>query len=321
MDGTEELDRRRTIGFRADLSRWTGERPRGLYVIIGTGNVLIWTHRDDRWVMMAADDQQDPVDVVRNAVGDPELPVEIRGVSDWVARAQWARSQSSGPVFLVGDAAHRVPPSGATGISTAIADVHNLAWKLALVLSGRSAPSLLDTYQQERGRIGRRNASEAEAMWLASTQQRANIGPQRDMRQIDMGFQYRSPIVLDDGGPDCDPPGMAFFPAAEAGCRAPHVWLDAAHTRSTIDLFDTSFVLLHGPDADWAQAVEAAGTGLPLVAEQVDAPDWPGVYEVTTGGAVLVRPDGHVAWRSSGPPSGPSDLATALATAGCAVQD
>ena len=155
-------------------------------------------------------------------------------------------------------------------------------------------------------------------MWLASTEQRANIGPQRDMRQIDMGFQYRSPIVLDDGGPDCD--RRASLSSGRRS-RLPSAArrLDAAHTRSTIDLFDTSFVLLHGPDADWAPAVQAAGTGLPLVAEQVDAPDWT-VYEVTTGGAVLVRPDGHVAWRSPGPPSDPSGLASALATAGCAVQ-
>ena len=323
MDGTDDLGRRRTIGFRADLSRWTGDRPRGLYLLTVPSAVLLWTHRDHRWVMMTDDDESAPLDVVRSGVGDDDVPIELLGVADWLARAQWSRTQSSATVFLVGDAAHRVPPSGATGISTALADVHNLAWKLALVLSGRSSPALLDSYQPERGWIARRNAGEAEAMWLASTEQRASAGPRRDMRQLDMGFQYRSPIVLDDGGPDRDPPGMVYLPSAAPGCRAPHIWLDDARTRSTIDLFDTSFALLHGGDdnAPWSVAVDAArGTGVPLTVERIDRPEWAAAYEVSGAGAVLVRPDGHVAWRSADGPADAGELRAAVVAAGRAAQ-
>ena len=111
--------------------------------------MLIATHADHRWVVdvpLRPGLPEAPVELVRTTLGLPDLVVEVLTDSTWTAAAQTARQFSAGPVFLVGDAAHRVPPAGATGVSSAMADAHNLAWKLAAVCRGWAHPNLLATY-------------------------------------------------------------------------------------------------------------------------------------------------------------------------------
>jgi tetracenomycin A2 monooxygenase-dioxygenase len=140
-----------------------------------------------------------------------------------------------------------------------------------------------------------------------------------------MGYQYRSAAVTPDGGPDADPPGADYTPSAAPGCRAPHLWLHTPHgRRSTIDLFDRSIVLLTaGPGAPWRAAVDSASRtlGIPVDAHVIGEPEWPQSYGVTPAGAVLVRPDGHVAWRHHGAPDAAEPAAhaqLAAALSGCA---
>jgi len=316
MNGPDDLGQQTMIAFRADLSALTGSRPRGIYFLTAAGAALIWTHADDRWVIsqpgpIAAD--EDPAAVVRRILGLADLTVQVLATSPWTAGAQSATQYAGGPVFLAGDAAHRFPPAGATGVSAAMHDVHNLVWKIAAVAHGHGGPKLLDSYAAEREPVGRRNAEETGTAWTRIFNGNAAPFGGRSLAQLDMGYQYTSPIVVDDGSPDADPPGAAYQPTAAPGCRAPHLWL--ADGTSTIDLFDQRFVLL---TAEPGHAWRAAAThipGAPVDSHVITEPTWPSLYGVAPDGAVLVRPDGHVAWRSRTSSTDPvTDIQTALTT-------
>ncbi|WP_186273321.1 FAD-dependent monooxygenase [Mycobacterium kubicae] len=89
-----------------------------------------------------------------DAIGDPAVRVDIKSIQPWAMTAQVATHYRVGRVFLAGDAAHRFPPTGGLGLNTGVADVHNLAWKLAWVIAGRADEALLDTYERERRPVG-----------------------------------------------------------------------------------------------------------------------------------------------------------------------
>ena len=266
--------------------------------------VLIWTHPDDRWVVIFPDaDTRGPLALVQAAVGSADIDVEILGTARWTGAAQHAERLSDGPVFLIGDAAHRFPPAGASGISTGMADAHNLAWKMALVLQGKSEAALLESYGEERLPVAKRNAAETLAMARQFTDPTATSEPTRTIRQLDMGYQYRSAVVQ-DSLTDSDAPGSDYRPTAQPGCRAPHHWLDGnTDGPSVIDMFDRSFVLLCGPanEPHWRDAVATSRphNRIPLELQVINEPAWTELYAAESLDAVLVRPDGHVAWRLS----------------------
>jgi putative polyketide hydroxylase len=314
--GPSDLGAQRAVAFRADLTRWTGAHPRGMYVLTGLPGVLFWTHPDDRWVLDTPNNHQLEVGaLVRAALGADDVPVEVLTDHVWSPGAQSAESYRRGPIFLLGDAAHRVTPMGATGMSMAIHDAHNLAWKLAAVLKGQAGPRLLDTYSVEREPVGRVNAAESLQAWQAAFD---SGGPQpaaRSLRDVDLGYRYASTAVLTDSSPVDPPLGDPTDPAAP-GHRAPHLWLDQApHRHSTIDLFDQSFVLLHGPAGPaWASAAPTLrdSSSVALVIQCVSDSSWPARYGVQPSGAVLVRPDGHIAWRHRDLPSDREAVAAEL---------
>ena len=326
MEGVDDLGGHLTIAFRANLTPWTRSKPRGIYFLTDSSAALLWTHADDRWALVLPESRTaDPAlpAKVRQALGTPDLPLEVTASGEWTAAAQTARHYSRGPVFLIGDAAHRFPPVGANGISTAMADAHNLAWKMAAVLSGSAAESLLATYAEEREPVGRRNVEETGAAWKQVFQPNAAPFSARSLRQIDMGYQYRSAAIVSDGSPDADPPGADYKPNAAPGRRAPHVQITADNrSLSTIDLFDGEFVLLTAERRVWlrAAAQAAATLGVRVIGHRIVEPSWQRAYQVGPDGAVLVRPDGHVAWRCCSMPT-PSDptpeaqLRAALSTA------
>lgn len=99
--------------------------------------------------------------MVRQLVGDEDVPVTIRSSSAWTVNEMYAERYSNGRVFCAGDATHRHPPSNGLGSNTSIQDAYNLAWKLKLVLDGAAAPSLLDTYTDERAPVGRQIVTRA----------------------------------------------------------------------------------------------------------------------------------------------------------------
>lgn len=329
MAGPDDLGTSRSLLFRADLTRWLGEPPPALVRLEECAGVLVRTHADHRWVLILADDEHppaDPVQCIRGALG-LDIACDVLGDSRWVAAAQVADRFSKGPVFLVGDAAHRVPPAGATGISSAMADVHNLTWKLAAVLRGQAPPRLLETYAVERRAVAATTTQAALDMWRSWAT--AATATATDLRVLDMGYIYTSPVIANDRQPNGTP--RQYVPSARPGARAPHVWIDLFGRRaSTIDLFGRDFVLLtNGTGAHWAgAAVDASDrTGVPLSAAVRPEPDVGTAYELGEGEGVLVRPDGHIAWRSGpiGPDLTPGALAQQLseallvATAGSAV--
>lgn len=160
------------ITFTADLSRYVAHRPSVLYWVmrpgahlggIGMGLVrmvrpwnewlLVWGYDIDQPPPSVSDAEAEAI--VRDLVGDQDLPVQITSTSLWTVNHNYATSYSSGRVFCAGDAVHRHPPSNGLGSNTSIQDSYNLAWKLAMVVRGEAGPALLDTYTQERAPIGK----------------------------------------------------------------------------------------------------------------------------------------------------------------------
>ncbi|MGW0480494.1 FAD-dependent oxidoreductase [Nonomuraea sp. NPDC003214] len=280
---------------------------------------------------------------VRAAVGVPDLPVTLLGVMPWLQQAKVAAAFRAGPVFLAGDAAHVATPQGGFGMNCGIQDAHNLAWKLAAVLRGAANEALLDTYEAERRPVAVRTVDESLnnalitfEMMEGRLSMREAIERQAGRRSNEglvLGFAYDSAAVLPDGTAPPAPadPYRTYVPAARPGHRAPHVWLSGPGGRlSTLDLLGPRFTLLTPPGSGWLAAsahltaslsvVEIAPDDLtapPAAGGSARAPyvsaTWAKEYGVGPEGAVLVRPDGHVAWRSTAGPASARALAEALA--------
>ncbi|GAA0525845.1 FAD-dependent oxidoreductase [Paractinoplanes ferrugineus] len=328
-----------SIVFKADLSAPLRGRDLGLgYFDEPTPGTMLMPLDGDRWVFytpydpdagdgLDAWDEQRCVDAVRAAVGVPDLTVEEIDVQipatgtkilGFEIAAAVAGRLRSGRVFLAGDAAHAVPPTGALGASTGIQDAHNLAWKLAAVVSGAAGPELLDSYEAERLPVARLTADYA----LREMQERSGPGDEANdaisYAAMILGYVYRSGAVL---GADPDGPG-ALSPdrLGAPGTRAPHLWIQGTTgKRSLLDSFDGGWVVVTGtagrPWAEAAARVTDAGFPVRAVvigsAEAVDLDQrWPAAYGVEPGGAVLVRPDGFVAWRSAEPVADPVSALT-----------
>jgi 2-polyprenyl-6-methoxyphenol hydroxylase-like FAD-dependent oxidoreductase len=165
MDGPV-LQHMVSVHFAADLERFRYHR-RGpviwTHTAKGLGAVIVHRSPDDLVFQIPyfppfekLDDF--PAAVCRShildAIGDPAVDVEIKSIQSWTMQAQVANRYQAGRVFLAGDAAHRFPPTGGLGLNTGVADVHNLAWKLAWVIAGRAGERLLDSYEQERRPVG-----------------------------------------------------------------------------------------------------------------------------------------------------------------------
>ena len=241
--------------------------------------------------------------VVRAAVGDPDLDVEVRSVLPWRPRSSLANRFAVGRVFLVGDAAHTVAPLGAFGLNTGVADAHNLAWKLAAVHHGQAGAGLLDTYAQEREPVAAATLDQAMRR-LADPELHWGRGPEADAARaaagvwaapvVHLGQRYDSAAVVD---PQPELPSTVDLAVAldgSPGSRVPHAWVDGV---STLDLVASRWTLLVGAAGDrWLAG--AAHAGLP--AHRVSAP-W-----LSDDGALLVRPDAIVAMRVGAPVPDPA---------------
>ncbi|HET9344845.1 MAG TPA: FAD-dependent monooxygenase [Candidatus Limnocylindrales bacterium] len=312
MEGPDDLGQYVSILFRADLSGVLGERRYGLYTLAGDGppRVLIPSGADDRYVFgvplppavdgatIAAMFSPDRcVATIREVTGRPDLDVEVLATSAFAFSAQVATRWRDGRAFLVGDAAHRMTPRGGRGMNTAIADAFDLSWKLAWVVRGLADPALLETFEAERGPIGRRN--------VAMSMSPAGGGSDDGLAE-DLGWVVGSGETV-------------FPPDGRPGTRAPHAWLEVGGRKlSTLDLFGRGLVLLANGEVDvWRQAAEACA-GIPLVVRPVGGRvvDAGGTFATAfgleNGGAALVRPDGVVAWRTA---SLPADAAAELRAA------
>ncbi|HEV2363540.1 MAG TPA: FAD-dependent monooxygenase [Caulobacteraceae bacterium] len=279
----------------------------------------------DRWLVVrrigVAGDERDhtPSDAelaaeLRRRLGI-DRPIEVVNISTWLSAREVAERYRKGRVFLAGDAAHRFLPTGGQGMNTGIADAQNLAWKLAFVISGAMDPVILDSYDAERRPIGEATADFQfrTGSRLAGLQARIDLDDEdnfgfwideadKHVRNIglSLGHWYDQGLVVRDEttAPALDP--ERYTPVDRPGHRFPHLWVDERHNESTLDWFDTAFVLVTGPDAEgWraAAAELAREVAVPLQIKTIRAPDRERGIMIGKRGAVLVRPDGYVAWR------------------------
>ncbi len=251
-------------------------------------------------------------DLVRAALGVQRLDVKALEILPWEMTALVASTMQSGRVFIVGDAAHVMPPVGGLGGQTALQDAADIAWKLAFVVKGWAGRGLLDTYQTERLPVAH----------LALARQIANyvdrLEPERDDLRMPereaeylgtaIGYRYRSAAIVSDATDDGRSTECPLHPTGSPGTRLPHIeLLQDGRTISTHDLCGRDFVLLAGPrGAAWIDAARhiARRAGAPLTCYQhsIDFLDSDDAFLASVGmgmdGALLVRPDGFIAWRA-----------------------
>ena len=262
------------------------------------------------------------VELVRVATGVPDLDVRVLDKTTFAMAHILADRYRDRRVFLAGDAAHTMPPTGGQGGSTALQDGCDIAWRLWLVTTGQAGPDFLDTYDAERRPIGT----------LTADAQLANLGvrmppamrtdypePLEDPMGAIIGYRYHSAAILEEPGDDGALLEDPRVPTGRPGSRAPHVALDwDGQLISTIDLFGSGFVLIAGPEGRaWMDAGRLVKERLRIQLTRVLVDEelmdvegrWVERYGVGRGGAVLVRPDGYVAWRS---PSTDPDPTTTL---------
>ena len=244
------------------------------------------------------------VALVRDGMGLPDLEVAIVDAQPWDAASGMARAYRSGRVLIAGDAAHQMTPYLGLGAGTGIEDAYNLAWKLALVSRGVADDGLLDTYEAERMPVARKAVLDSAQAADENGLPRLGQSMPQDVRAlVGLDFAYGSRAIVRD---------EALDPADEGqpGRRVPHVWLrsrDGSRV-STLDLAPGEFAVLAGPDGlAWRDALEGLTEvvaprffciGSPNLVDESE--QWSTHAGLEREGALLVRPDRVVAWRSRG---------------------
>ncbi|MCZ6447800.1 MAG: FAD-dependent monooxygenase [Alphaproteobacteria bacterium] len=305
----------------------------------GCWSEMIAIDGQELWRLTVFDDASPDADAeayLRRLFGG-EFPYEIIDVTHWERRDHVARRYQSGRVFLAGDSAHQCSPTGGYGMHTGIEEAMNIAWKLAAVIERWGGPELLGSYDSERRPIAQRNVALATEAFrtisaipaiddaAAAIAAAGKAAPAvKILRAAISGisrsdyhkFQYAyedSPICIADGTP---PPqgGLSFTPSARPGSRAPHAWLKDG--RSTLDLFGTGFALLRlgavPPDTEGLRHA-AARAGVPVSETSIADPALADLYGAAL---ILVRPDGHVAWRGDAAPKDPAQAMDKIRGAG-----
>jgi 2,4-dichlorophenol 6-monooxygenase len=344
------------------LIRWLLSPQTGVGVVMVPMGPERWGPASEEWVIhinypvddpRAQSDEQVEADV-RASLGISDMPMEIHKITRWSVEAVMADRYSEGRVFLVGDAAHRHPPTGGLGLTSAIQDVHNLTWKLAAVLQGHAAPALLETYEPERRSSLERNAQRSlenainhfmmigpavgvshehtEEQNLANLRRLWSGKPQDaehrsavlrairaqsmefDEHNVEYGYAYESAAIVPDGTPAPISPDeiRIYEPSTRPGAPLPHAWIDDedGNRRPIKDLVVPGrFLLIAGEEGDaWCEAARELATAhdLPMDAVRIGHLDgdlydprcmWLRHRQISSEGAILVRPDRFVAWR------------------------
>ena len=366
-----------TLHVSADFSRWAKDpdvlirwiySPQaGVLVVMVPMGPERWGPDSEEWVIhlnypvgAAETDEQVEADA-RQALGIEDHPMTIHKITRWSVDAVLASKFKVGRVFLLGDAAHRHPPTGGLGLTSAIHDAQNLCWKLTAVLNGVASPALLETYEAERrpmdghncqrslenavnhfaigGELAispenspERNLELLRRVWSEQPEDaelRATV--RRMMRtqsmefselNVEYGYAYDSAAVVPDGTPAPEPIDdiRIYQPSTRPGSPLPHAWIDDedGNRRAIKDLVAPGrFVLIAGEDGEaWCEAARelAADAGIPLDALRIghlegDLYDprlaWERQRQIKPDGAVLVRPDRHIGWRSVTAPDDP----------------
>lgn len=332
--GVGAFEEMQTVLFEADMSAHVPDTAVLMYYVQnealpGGSGVFVSTDEPGRYVagMQSAEGRTDEetIALIRVITGVPDLEVKLLGADTWSIAHRVADRFSAGRVFLVGDAAHVMPPTGGQGGNTAMMDGYHLAWKLAAVVKGQAGPGLLDSHDTEWRPYGQliadwqvSNMIDRQAPHLEHLRPEL---PETDEGKLMFGYRLREGAFAAE--PDAD--GTMFedpsAPTGRPGTRAPHIWLENAGTRiSTRDLLTGDFVLLTGaPEAASAAREVAERLGVPIDAyvlgRDLHDPEgrWTTAYGVPDAGTVLIRPDGFIAWRTTTPLT-PDALESALRT-------
>ncbi|CAE7593651.1 tfdB [Symbiodinium microadriaticum] len=360
MDGPDVLEQFVMIHCRGDLGHLTPDGSGVLNFVLDPTAAGAFIFYDDMtsFVFMKPCDlaTESPNDFdearcrkeVAQAIGDDNAHFTIENISPWRMTAQIATAYRKGRIFLVGDAAHRFPPTGGLGLNTGIGDAHNLAWKLAHVLKGLAAESLLETYEAERRPVAQTNSEQsllnaakmfeliaalhgpdpaaAEAHFITKCETGADDDaicqaveaqrPHFDSIQLQLGYRYHSDALV--GSQPNEAGAMIdisdYQPSYEVGALLPHEWVINGTGRTSIlsQLCPTRFNLITR-DANW----HAACTNIEADIQSIEAPtSWSDHPDLAGIAALLVRPDGHIAARyttDATPGAVQNDLSTACA--------
>lgn len=336
MDGNPALTYTTNVIFRCPgLEELHDKEPGYRFIFIGTEGTwatLVAINGRDEWrfsIVRSGDGSraltEDEIHAAIEKAMGIRFDYEIISILPWTRRELVAHEYRHDRIFLAGDAAHATSPTGGFGMNTGVQDAVDLSWKMAATFEGWAGDKLLDTYTTERKPVATRNVKEASGnlgrmlspgdnpTLLDDTPEaaalREKVGKDfseammREWRTlgIHLGYYYEgSPIIVPDGSPAPDLDPTVYVQTSRPGSRAPHVWMKDG--RSTLDLFGKTFVLLRlGQDAPDGGQIETAATQrhVPLETISIDEPDVIKAYEQKL---VLVRPDGHVAWRGDDTP-------------------
>lgn len=317
MAGPENLQTYVTIHFSADLRERLNGREGLLYWVVEDSceGIFIAHDIDGNWIFMKSvgeDEPLDPIDeekfasLLQAAVG-AEVALQVHSMQSWRMSAQISSSYQQGGVFLVGDAAHRFPPTGGIGMNTGFQDAHNLVWKIGMARAGYSAV-LLDSYEIERKPAAEANSAQSVANARKMTEvtdlldvdadghvsmldidatfddpdRMADVqaavdrqGAHFNMSGLDLGICYHSNAVIEDGAPpQSNDPVSVYLPSTTPGGRLPHAWLSRdGESCSTLDLvrYDSFLVLAAGPGVGGLESAVSAlvANGYPLHLECV----------------------------------------------------
>jgi 2,4-dichlorophenol 6-monooxygenase len=361
------------------LIRWLLSPQSGVYVVMVPMGPDHWGPASEEWVIhinypvddpRAHSDEQVEADV-RRSLGIGDLPMTVHKITRWAVDAVMADKFQVDRVFLLGDAAHRHPPTGGLGLTSAIHDAQNLSWKLAAVLAGQAAPKLLDTYEPERRpslecnaqrslenainhftlgptagvsheHTEERNLEALRRLWSGKPEDaETRAAVMRVIRlqsmefnelNVEYGYHYSSAAIIPDGTPEPESPDdiRVYIPTTRPGAPLPHAWLDDedGRRRAIKDLVSPGrFLLIAGEDGQaWCEAAAelASSKGLPVDALRIGHADgdlfdprctWLRQRGIAPDGALLVRPDRFVAWRSFSAADDPAaELSAALET-------
>jgi 2-polyprenyl-6-methoxyphenol hydroxylase-like FAD-dependent oxidoreductase len=290
----------------------------------------------------AASSDGEMTEIFKRSLGMP-IEFEMLSVNEWTQHLLCAEHYGEGRVFVAGDAAHLVIPTGGLGMNTGVGDAIDLSWKLAATLAGWGGPQLLASYEKERRPIGLRNVKASRAAmsgrlsWRAAYHPgirkntaegaaiRAEMAQRFDVEQrkvteilgIEAGYRYvDSPVVWPEPGNGPDPDNPQYVPTSWPGARLPHVWLNnptTPHNRTALhDRLGSGYTLLRlgGTRVDASnleRALRATGAPLDVLAVEDDV-----ARDIYGFDLLLVRPDLHVVWRGN---QVPEDAGTIAAVA------
>ncbi|KAF6813681.1 2,4-dichlorophenol 6-monooxygenase (FAD binding domain-containing protein) [Colletotrichum plurivorum] len=289
------------------------------------------TYNDGRWALMwnaeentaKIMDERAQRDLIRKAVGQgeneiPDSGIELITVGHWDMSGRIADRFSSGRVFLAGDAAHTLPPNrGGYGANTGFADAHNLAWKIAAVRRGEADPAILDTYDAERRPVAlvrhdQLFARDDYKTYTKGTEWANTVAektPLIDDIAMELGQIYRSEGFIGSESRELPDAMRPDEWKGQPGTRAAHIPLRRGDEDiSSLDLFGKGWVLV-SKDQSWKNIAEKAGSAHKAACDSVhfgaevkeadESETFEEVFGVTSSGAVLVRPDGFIAWKTA----------------------